>query len=215
MTTRKNFLCLAAFMIAMVAANCTPVNLVPKVEFSSAKPLIHADPEVLAGKRAMLLGIKEPVNDKGVGNLMGALLFDQFLQHSQFTQMQMRSDLVWWGLQSSTQEEFSSAAAIGAREGVDIVILGQIERFVYSRNQRSSLVVYLWLIDTATGEMLHAQRITATGKPGYIPPIWDPSLNTPVESDDLFMLTANELVLRLFGISETKEAVDVEEKLAQ
>lgn len=202
-------------IIAMVFSSCGSLGLSPSVKISSGKPIVARDLTPYEDKRAVILAIKEPVQEKGLGNYFAAILHTEFLKAAPFEQTGYRPEETWFGLNSSSDEEFSTAAAAGAQLGYDMAVIGQIERFVYSRNSNSTLVVYLWFIDTSSGELMHAQRLVAEGRTGYVPPLWDPSLNKPVNRDDIFVATANTVVRRLWvkwHLGETDAPVDEEDE---
>jgi hypothetical protein len=202
--SKISIVCLLALLV--ISSGCQSVNLVPIVKFSNFGPQIPADLTKFEGKRALLLPAMEPSTEPGIGKYFGSMLLNQLLQYSSFSHISYGDDLSWYGMQSGRAESFSTGAALAAEQGADFVILAEVERFVYSNNNESSVTANFWIIESATGEMVHSQRIIARGIAGTFPPFWNPNLNKPVAKDDLFMLLANEIVLRFNG----KEAVDEE-----
>ena len=211
MKSNKNCLILIISGLVAISVGCAALGLSPRVRFSPDRPIISNDLAPFENKRGVLLTVKEPATDPGLGGFFGALLFDELLRAAPFEHIAYKPKEKWFGLQSSGDEEFSTAAALGAELGYDVVILCSVERFIYSRNAESMMVVYLWLIDTNTGEMIHAQRLQTVGDIGYVPPVWDPSLNESVTPEDMVVVAANELVRRLWweaGIMEEDDDED-------
>jgi hypothetical protein len=210
MNGKNNCLILIMIISGLVAMSigCAALGLSPRVRFSPDRPIISNDLAPFDDKRGVLLAVKEPATDPGLGSFFGTLLFDELMRAAPFEHVAYKPKDKWFGLQSSSDEEFSTAAALGAELGYDVVILCSVERFIYSRNSESMMVVYLWLIETNTGEMIHAQRLQAVGDIGYVPPVWDPSLNESVTPEDMVAAAANELVRRLWwkaGIFEEED----------
>ena len=188
---------LGLLVISIVATSCSTLGISPSVRISGDNPLVARDLTQYENKRAVLLAINEPAHEKGLGRYFADILFTELLKAAPFEQVAHRPQQFWYGLQSEISDEFSTAAALGADLGFDIAIAGQVDKFIYSRNSDSMLIVTIWLFDSSTGELVHAQRLSARGVIGYLPPFWDPSLNKAASQDDIFTATANTFVRRL------------------
>ena len=194
----RKALTVAVLALLLVAGGCAKIGYVPDVRITPDKPLIAQDLTPYAEKRAVLMPFMEPEKEKGLGAYFEATLYDELLKSAPFAHIAHRHDVKWFGLQTRTDEAFSNAAAMAAELGYDLALLGNVERFIYGRNSESTLVVYLWAIDTTSGEMIHAQRLHVRGVVGSMPPYWDPNLNRAVHRDDILGAAANTLVRRMW-----------------
>jgi hypothetical protein len=193
----KVWVALAA-TLALGACSCASLGYRPSVSIAPDRPAIARDLTVYQEKRAVILAPREPVNERGFGRYFGSLLFTELSQRAPFRQVDYRPEQIWFGLQSAPSDEYATAAAQANDLGFDLAIVVSIERFVYSRNAESLLELDLRLIDSLSGETVHAQRIVARGHVGSMPPFWDPSVNTPVERGDLVRAAASTLVRRMW-----------------
>ncbi len=58
-------------------------------------------------------------------------------------------------------------------------------------------MVSIWLLDTVTGEVVHAEQLTARAKVRGGPPVWQPGLTEGARRDEILEATAVEIVHRL------------------
>jgi hypothetical protein len=167
------------------------------VRISGGKPLIARDLGSYADKRAVVLAFREPDSQPGIGAAFAAELHRRLLQGGPFAQVSIRLDTSPYGLQSTPREELATAAEMGAELGADLVVTGEVERFSYSRGSNSELVVSVWFVDTVSGEVVRAERLTARGRAGRFPPLWEPGLSSGPAKEDIVSRLAEELVRRL------------------
>ena len=155
------------------------------------QPLIERD----------LSGYAQP----GIGAAFASELHGLLLQGGPFAHVSLALASSPYGLQSTPREELASAAARGAKLGADLAITGAVERFHYSRGADSELTVVVYFIDTVSGEVLRADRLSARGKAGSFPPIWEPGLSSGPEKNEIIAQLAAEIVKRLGPQEEESE----------
>ena len=192
MKTGRLFLLLLISLVLAAATGCGP-----SVRIQPDRPLVARDLIPYQGKRVAVLAFREPETEPGLGNSFAATLHWAILREGPFAQASFHPESVWFGLQSNSSEELATAAAMAADLGADLAIVGRVERFAYSRTSDSILDLSLWVIDTVSGEILHAERISARGKVRNRPPVWEPGLSRSPERRDMFDKVASELVFRM------------------
>ena len=188
---RKVLLPTASFLLLLLAANCGGVRITPARSVLADNLVPYYD------KRAGVLAFREPVDQPGLGNAFAAVLYRELLSVGPFVQVLFHPEAEWFGLQSAPAEELATAAATGAELGFDLVVIGEVERFAYGRTADSTMVVSVWIIDTITGEVVHAERLTARGKVRNFPPVWEPGLSSSPDWEQLMGELAAEIVRRL------------------
>ncbi len=161
------------------------------------QPLIERDLSGYADKRVVVLAFDEPGPQPGIGVAFASELHGRLLQGGSFAQVSLALDSSPYGLQSTPRDELASAAAMGAELGADLAITGAVERFHYSRGADSELTVVVYFIDTFSGEVLRADRLSARGKAGSFPPIWEPGLSSGPEKNEIIAQLAAEILWRL------------------
>jgi len=169
------------------------------------QPLIERDLSGYADKRAVVLAFDEPDPQPGIGAAFASELHGLLLQGGPFAHVSLALASSPYGLQSTPREELASAAARGAELGADLAITGAVERFHYSRGADSELTVVVYFIDTVSGEVLRADRLSARGKAGSFPPIWEPGLSSGPEKNEIIAQLAAEIVKRLGPQEEESE----------
>jgi len=184
-------------LVVLAISGCARMGYAPEIKVSPERPLIATDIEPYFQKRAVVLAFREPVQERGLGSFMASRVLNELLVAGPFGTVGNAVNTTWFGLDPQPHEELSTAAAIGAELGYDVAIFGEVERFIYSRNTESQVVVLLNLVDTSNGRMLHQQRLIVRGHVGYVPPLWDPSNYKVVDREDLFQATVTVLVRRL------------------
>lgn len=184
--------------LTLAAGACSSLGWQPSVMIAPERPTIASDLTGYQDKRAVILAPREPRHERGFGRTFGSYLFAEMSRRAPFRQIDYRPEQVWYGLQSAPAEEYATAAAQAADLGFDLAVVVSVDRVVHSRNADNLLELEMRLIDTLTGEAVHVQRLSARGKAGSLPSFWDPSLNKPVERDDLLWATANTLVRRMW-----------------
>lgn len=187
----------------------------PKVTISPSRPLVARNMAEYLDKRAVLLAVREPENERGLGKWFASVIFTEMLAAAPFASVGNQSDKVWYGLQSTESEELATAAQLGREMGYDLAVIADVERFIYGRTANSMLIVTFYVIDSTKGEIIHSRKVKAEGIIGYTPPFWDVSLNNPVHRDDLFQSVAIDFVNGLrqdWNAPEPKEKVEEYEK---
>ncbi len=188
---RKILLPTASLLLLLLAAGCGGVRITPRRSVLAHNLGTHYD------KRAAVLAFREPVGQPGLGNTFAAFLHREMLRAGPFVQVPFHPEAAWFGLQSAPAEELATAAALGAELGFDLVIIGDIERFAYGRTSDSTMVVSVWILDTVTGEVVHAERLTARGRVRSFPPSWEPGLSGSPDLERLMSELAAEIVRRI------------------
>jgi hypothetical protein len=176
------------------------------VRVSSERALIARDLSIYSDKRAVVLAFREPDSQRGIGKAFATELHRRLLQGGPFSQVSLRLEASPFGLQSTPREELATAAALGAELGADLAITGEVERFSYSRGANSELVISVWFIDTVSGEVMRADRLSARGKAGSFPPVWEPGLSSGPEREEIISKLAIEVVRRLANPGGNKDA---------
>lgn len=167
------------------------------VKIASVEPIVARDMAPYAQARVVVLDFRSPEGQQGVGRTFAAELHRRMVQGGPFGQVDFRPDSSPFGLQSTQRQELATAAAMGAEMGFDLAVTGQVERFVYSRGSDSFLDVSLWIVDTVSGEVVRAERLSAHGfaRTAYL--AYDPGLSGGPSQDDIFASLAVEMVRRL------------------
>ena len=183
---------LPCVLALLVLASCTG-----GIKIAPVEPLVAGDLEPYASARVVVLDFRSPEGQPGVGDTFAAELHRRLLQGGPFGQVDFRPDSSPFGLQSTQRQELASAAAMGAEMGFGLAVTGRVERFVYSRGSDSFLDVSVWIIDTVSGEIVRADRLSAHGfaRTAYV--AYDPGLSSGPAQDDIFASLAVELVRRL------------------
>jgi len=178
------------------------------VKIARTEPLVALDLEPYANARVVVVDFREPDGQQGIGKAFASELYRRLMQGGPFGQVAFRPDASPYGLQSTQHQELAAAAALGAEMGFDLVVTGEVERFVYSRGSDSRLEVSVWYLDTVSGEVVRADRLSARGKAGSMPPFWEPGLSRGPEKDDIIAKLAAEFVKRLLPPEEEDDAED-------
>lgn len=188
---RKIVLPTASLLLLLLAAGCGGVRITPGRAVLAHNLGPHYD------KRAAVLAFREPVGQPGLGTAFAAFLHRELLRAGPFVQAPFHPEAAWFGLQSAPADELATAAAVGAELGFDLVFIGDVEHFAYGRTADSTMVVSVWILDTVTGEVVHAERLTARGRVRRFPPSWEPGFSGGPDLERLMSELAAEIVRRI------------------
>jgi len=170
------------------------------------QPLVSHDLSGYSNRRVVVLAFDEPSSQPGIGAAFASELHRRLLQAGPFAQISLALGSSPFSLQSTPREELASAAALGAELGADLAITGEVERFHYSRGTDSELTVTVYFIDTVSGEVMRAESLSARGKAGSFPPVWEPGLSSGPAKNEIVAQLAAEIVNRLVPREEESEA---------
>ena len=173
------------------------VGCAGSIKVGPETPLVARGFDPYLSKRAVVLAFNAPDYERSLGNFFAASLHRELLAAGPFAQVAFHPEADPHGLQATPSATLAKASSLGAELGFAIAVTGTVEQFVYGRTADSTLVVSVWFLDTVTGEVVHAERLTARGKVGRMPPVWEPGLSSGPERHEMIDKVAREVARRI------------------